>query len=192
MSGGRTVRRRNPLRRRSDRIQAWSAFLTIMTLLLVSPWVARYVARETYRDEVQASAWERQHRFQVPAVLLEDPSQLAGDTTDEGPPPPPPVSALASWVGPDGVARTGNVSAEPDRRAGSTQLIWVDDRGAVASTPLRRSPVFDAFAIAVMAVCGLVGGLAGVHRIIVWRLDRRRLRDWQAEWLMIEPLWRRR
>jgi hypothetical protein len=188
MPGEGKVLRRNPLQRRSDRIQAWSAFLTIMTLLLASPWSAWQAARMTYRDEVRAGEWERQHRFQVPAVLLEDPPAAVGS---QGPPTRS-AAVLASWVSPDGVARTGSVPVEPGRRSGSTQTIWVDDDGDVAAPPLRRNPAIDAFLTAVFIALALLAGLGGLHRAVVWRLDQRRLRDWQTEWSTIEPLWRHR
>ena len=58
--------------------------------------------------------------------------------------------------------------------------------------PADREPMADALASGFLAVCLIVGGIAGVHRILVWRLDRRRLRDWQDQWQIVEPLWSRR
>jgi len=190
MPGDRNPIRRNPLRRRSDRIQAWSAFLTIMTLMLATPWSAWHAARMTYRDETRAAQWERQHRFEVPAVVLEDPSTavggVGGAATDR------PVVMRVSWTAPDGATRTGLILVEPRRPPGEVLLVWIDDAGALASPPPRRRPALEAGLTAVLVTIGFLIGLGGLHRAVVWRLDRRRMRDWQAEWLVTEPLWRHR
>jgi hypothetical protein len=190
MPGQRNPIRRNPLRRRSDRIQAWSAFLTIMALMLATPWSAWHAARMTYRDEMRAAQWDRQHRFEVPAVVLEDPSTAVGGVgsvaTNQ------PVTMRVSWTGPDGATRFGLILVEPTWRSGDDLLIWIDDRGALASPPPRRRPAIEAGLIAFLVTIGFLVGLGGLHRAVVWRLDRRRMRDWQAEWLITEPLWRHR
>jgi hypothetical protein len=191
MSAEENRGRRNPLRRTSDRIEACTTFLMIMTMLLVAPWAAWSVTRHTYRDGVRMTAWERQHRIQVPAVLLEDVSRPAGTTTADDSRLQS-VSAPARWVGPDGAPRTGTIVTGPDRRAGTTQLIWVDAQGAVAPAPGWRNPAANAFLSGLLLVVALAGGLAGIRRIVVWRLDRRRMRAWQAEWLIIEPRWSHR
>src|SRR3954454_3373323 len=129
MPAGHKLFSRNPLRRTSDRIQAWSAFLIIMTLMLVSPWAGWYVARGTYRDEVRTAEWQRLHRFQVQAVLLEDPYAPSGGANGQGAPALP-MTARASWSGPGGAPHAGTIVADPDMRDGSKRMIWVDERGA--------------------------------------------------------------
>lgn len=187
MSAQRETRGRNPLRRTSDRIEGWSTFLTVMTLLLITPWATWSVAANAFREDVRATEWDRQHRFQVTAVLLEDPIVPAG----EGPPPGPP-SARARWTGPDGVTRTGTVDTEVRSRAGTTQPIWVDELGSVAAAPLRRSPVAHAILSGLLVAGSVTGLLIALHRIVAWRLDRRRMRDWEAQWQVVEPQWSHR
>ena len=46
--------------------------------------------------------------------------------------------------------------------------------------------------VAVLAAGAVAAGLAGIRRIVIWGLDRRRLRTWQAEWLVVGPLWSHR
>jgi hypothetical protein len=186
MRAGRMGRRPNELRRTSDHIEALFTFLVVMTALMVAPWTAWWSAQQMYRDEMRAEARERQQRFPVMAVLLEDPSgrhAAAGDASPRG------VPVRASWVGPDGVARSGTVVAAADRRAGSRVPIWVDQHGTLSGAPVPRSPMLPAVLVAVLVAAGVAGGLAGVHRILVACLDRRRLRAWEAEWLVVEPRW---
>jgi len=49
----------------------------------------------------------------------------------------------------------------------------------------------DAAMAAVLVLCGVGGGLAGIRRIIRWQLDRRRIRAWQLEWTTVGPGWTR-
>ena len=191
MSAQHDARQRNPLRRRSDRIEAWSTFLTIMAMLLVAPWTAWSVARHTFREDVQATEWQQQHRFQVTAVLLEDPVLPPDVTAGEGPPPSA-GSARATWTGPDGLTRIGTVDTGAGHRAGTTQLIWVDERGSATAAPARRSPLARAIVFGLLVAGAVAGMLTAVHRIVVWRLDRRRLRDWEMQWLEVEPRWSHR
>jgi hypothetical protein len=191
MSARRDAGWRNPLRRTSDRVEAWSTFLTIMAMLFVAPWAAWSVAGQAFREDVQANAWELRHRFEVTAVLLADAAPPAEIPAGDGSPPGP-ASAQARWTGPDGVPRTGPVDTEPGRRAGTTQLIWVDERGSPAAAPVRRSPVAHAILCGLLVAGAVAGLLTAVHRIILWRLDRRRMHDWEAQWQVVEPRWSHR
>ena len=183
--------RRAALRRGSDRIQAWLTLSTIVVAVLAGPWVGWWTARTTYLAETRASAWEKQHHRPVPAVLVQDVPVVAG-ADGEVPPAPATTPAPARWTGPDGTVRSGAAPAPPGTRAGSTVTIWVDEHGTAVSPPRRQSPAMDASTAAALAVAGLVALLAGLRRIVIWRLDKRRLRSWEAEWLIVGPRWSRR
>ena len=124
------------------------------------------------------------------AVLVQDAPTPAGAGDDRA--PSEARQTAARWTGPDGIVRTGTIDADPGLRRGSAVPIWVDDRGAVAPPPGRRCAGSDAAAAAFIVVVALAAGLAGIHRIVVWWLDRRRLRAWQAEWLVVGPRWSHR
>jgi hypothetical protein len=160
-----------------------------MATLLVAPWAAWTAGQTTYAGEVRANAWERQHDVAATAVLLENAPAGVPSGTDSV---PRTVPARAYWIGPDGMRRTGYVDAVPREPAGSTVAVWVDEHGAVVPAPARRKPMVDAVASGLLAVCLIACGIAGLHRIVAWRLNRRRLREWQAQWLIVEPLWSRR
>ena len=70
--------------------------------------------------------------------------------------------------------------------------IWVDQHGAPTGPPMLRNPVLDALVAALLTVVGLGTALYATRRFLCWRLDRRRLRAWEQEWLMVEPGWTRR
>ncbi|OJF09739.1 hypothetical protein BG844_35930 [Couchioplanes caeruleus subsp. caeruleus] len=179
---------RVPLRRGTDRVQAWLTLVLVMTMLFAAPWTAWWAARTTYRDVERAVAWERQHRLPATATLVEDASVQDG----HGWSATGTVPVRSRWTGPDGTIGSGEVSAPAGARAGSTVPIWLDDHGQVVPQPAPRSAVADATLAAVLAGGAVVTGLGGVRRIVIWRLDRRRLRSWEAEWLVVGPQWTRR
>ena len=181
-------RTRNPLCRSWDRIEAWMTFTVVMTILLSAPLVGWRAGREMYRDDLRTNAWERQHLAQVSAVLLRDVLATTGGT-----PAPPAMGVVPTrWTGPDGTVRTGSIVAEVGRKKGDTVILWVDERGLEKGPPGRRSPMLDGILVAVLAAGAVAAGLAGIRRIVIWGLDRRRLRTWQAEWLIVGPLWSHR
>jgi hypothetical protein len=180
---------RNPMRRTSDRVEAWSALVLVMAMLVGAPWAASRAAHSVYRDDVRTTAWETQHRVQVDAVLLQDARQ---DPADDGSEHPRSVPAIARWSGRDAAVHTGTVYVDEGSRAGHTIRIWIDDHGFLAGPPGRRSPSSDAAMAAVLTMAGIAAGLAGIRRVIRWQLDRRRMRAWQLEWTSVGPGWSRR
>jgi len=183
----RQAAKRNPLCRPVDRIQVLLTLVLVLSMLLIAPVAGWWAARAAYHEDLRASAWEREHRFPVMAVVLEDPAGSSGGQ-DEGPRVEP-VLAQARWTGPNGVVRTGMITADAQVRPGSVVQVWVDEHGVQVSRPVPRSAPADAAMAALLAAGGIAAGLCGVRLIVVWRLDRRRLRAWQAEWAVVGPRW---
>jgi hypothetical protein len=181
----------NSLRRTSDRIEAWATAALIVAILPIGPWAAGRAATAVYRHDVRTNVYERAHRFRVPGVLMEDATWHA-DPTGAGQPAPDAVLVVVSWSRRNGAVQTGTAAAPVGQRAGSTVQIWVDDGGAQSAPPAQRSPQADATVAAVLTVCVLTGGFAGVRQAFRSMLNRRRLRSWQAEWRAVEPRWSRR
>src|SRR4051794_22107876 len=94
---------RNPLRRTSDRVEAWVTMTLIVAMVLIAPGLADKAANGTYRHDVRTTAYEKAHRFAVQAVLLEDASWHA-DSSQDGGPPPDLEPTLVGWSFRDGVA----------------------------------------------------------------------------------------
>jgi hypothetical protein len=189
----RTARRmpwsRAPLRRGSDKVQAWLTLTGIVMTLMVAPWAAWWAASTTYLAEVRASAWERQAHRPVTAVLVQDAHRRLHDDDGEAPRASANVPVPARWPGPDGAVRSGTVSVAVGTRTGTLVTVWVDGNGTLVPPPRRRNPTVDASVAAMLAVAALTAFLGGVRRIVVWCLDRRRLRSWEAEWLIVGPRW---
>jgi hypothetical protein len=206
MWGSRIVRRvpwrRTPLRRGADKVQAWFTLVVVMAALVLAPWVAWWTASTMYVAGVRASEWETEHRRSVTAVVVQDApagsssagSSSAGSSSAGGEalPAAENVSAPVRWTGPDGTIRSGTVPVALGTRAGSTVTVWLDEHGTLTSPPRRRNSALDAAVAATFAVTAVIAFLGSVRRIVIWRLDRRRLRSWETEWLIFGPRWSRR
>jgi hypothetical protein len=187
----RCVRRyrfdRNPLRRRSDRIEAIAVIITLLALL-ASVWPAVLVARVVYQHGVVAERVEPGVREAVTAVLLEDAASTSAVSSHGavlG------VKAKARWYLPDGQLRTGVVSVPAHARAGSTLEMWIDSSGRPTAAP-RTHP--QTVADTVVAGFGVLTGAAGLLclnlLLVRWLLDRRRYVEWDRAWISAHDRWR--
>ncbi|MET8826913.1 hypothetical protein ABZX40_04685 [Streptomyces sp. NPDC004610] len=183
---GRTVWlwrwRSNPLRRRSDAVDAW-VLLATWTLAVL---VAALAGLVTARSVGDALARERVDWRPIPAVLTEPAPGVSSRAVGEL------VWARVTWTGPDGSARTGQARVAPGSRKGGETTVWTDPTGRLVAEP--------ATAAEAKVRSFLVGGLTGVVAAVVpfvagsavrGRLERRRLDRWDADWARFDALWGR-
>ncbi len=180
----------NPLRRRTDKIEARVAALLLAVFLIGAPLLS--VAAIGWAGHAGAAGQRAERSWrQVPAVLLQAapvpvPASYAGGVSG--------YSWLrARWIAPDGRARTGEIPVSTALAAGHTVPLWVDDAGSPAGPPPNhRAVVADEVAAAVAAP----GAIGVVLLCLGWAgrqvLDRRRLADWEAAWAAVGPQWSRR
>jgi hypothetical protein len=175
----------NPLRRRSDIIEAWLAPAAIVVFLILSPLVAGLAATGVRADDL-AAQHAQQSWHPVPAVLLRAApgpqfSDNGANTWTEWAP--------ARWtVG--GRHYTGNIPVPADSRAGSTQTVWLDSAGHV-HVPAMTSPelsgaIGTGILLALAALAVVVAVAARLARCV---LDRRRMASWEDAWLSVGPRW---
>jgi hypothetical protein len=180
---------RNPLRRRTDRLEAVLRLVMIILVVLAMP--AASVAAGRWADHwvLHKVQTQRTINHQVTAVLLRDAPRTGI--------PDPYTSVETTWVParwqPAGQPyRTGEVLAVAGARKGSTVRTWIDPSGAVTDPPLNhrviRGDVLMAVAATLLASGLLLLGAAALARRM---LDRRRLHAWEAEWRTSGPLWSR-
>jgi hypothetical protein len=175
----------NPLRRRIDVIEAWLVPAVIAVFLLLGPLVAGVVGLQVHAGNATLQQAQRAWR-PASAVLLQ-----------AAPGPMMPDNGNNSWLDwtrarwtYDGRTRVGEVPVRSDTRAGTTVRVWLDRAGNVQPPPLtaaaarQRITVAVAFTLACLAL--LLVGLALLARKV---LNRRRLRDWEADWLLVGPQW---
>ena len=178
---------RNPLRRRTDRIEAVIRLATIILLLVAVPIAAIAVGRQADHLALRQAHAQQGAEHQVTAVLLKQ-AQATGV-------PDPYTSVqltyvLARWQPPGGPPRSGQVLAPAGTHAGSTVTIWIDASGAIADPPPDRRDIAGDVTIAAV-MTGLVASLLllGANTLARRVLDRRRLNAWDAEWRATGPRW---
>ena len=178
---------RNPLRRRTDRIEAALRLVMMIMLVAAVPAAAVFAGQQADHVALNRAHAQRAANHLVNAVLLE-----------QAPPtgtPDPYTSVQTTWVlarwQPPGLPpRTGEVLATAGARKGSTVRTWIDPSGAVTSPPLDHRDIVGDVLIAVVATC-LVSWLVllALGALARRALDRRRLSAWDAEWRAGGPLW---
>ena len=178
---------RNPLRRRTDRIEAAIRLATMILLLVAVPIAVIAVGRQADHLALRQAHAQLAAEHQVTAVLLKQ-AQATGV-------PDPYTSVqltyvLARWQPPGGPPRSGQVLAPAGTHAGSTVTIWIDASGAVASPPPDRRDIVGDVTIAAV-VTGLLASLLllGANTLAQRALDRRRVNAWDAEWRVTGPRW---
>ncbi|MEV0223231.1 hypothetical protein [Streptomyces sp. NPDC050704] len=169
----------NPLRRRSDALEAWIVLaawtLTLLAGVLAGLATARSVEHSLDRERAEWRA--------VPALLTE---RAPGTTTTGA----ERVWARVRWTAADGSAHTGQTRVEAGSTAGTAVTVWNDRDGRLATRPATEAQA-DLRA-------ALVGTLAGMSaavlpfaggRTVRGRLERRRMEAWDAEWEQVGPQW---
>jgi hypothetical protein len=181
---------RNPLRRRTDRIETWIMVGLLVVFLIATPlsWfgIGRWVQQGGLREQRAQQSWRT-----VPAVVVkgqrEQPQVLFRLPMNTA------VPVLARWRVPGGQQQAKLVAVPAvDARTGSRVQVWVDSSGRVTGPPLEGSQltkrVIGAQVLAELTLVALVLGLAGLAR---WQLNRRRLADWESDWATTGPGWTR-
>ncbi|MET7935590.1 hypothetical protein [Streptomyces sp. NPDC005322] len=178
--------RRNPLRRRSDVIEAWAVLVAGLVMAVGGPVAG--VAAGTAVDE--ALRQERVDRHRVPGVLKEDAPTTTpaadGATTAR-------VSAIVRWTGPDGAVHTGTARVQEGKKAGDATVVWTDGRGRPVQQPPTAEQIATRSVLAGASAAAGVGAVSLAGRGIVrWRLDRSRTQEWGRAWAEVGPRWSRR
>jgi hypothetical protein len=177
----------NPLRRRSDVIDAWLVPVAIVLFLALCPVVVSVTGswmRAANISERHAQAnWQHAQGTLVQSVP--GPMQASHGTNTWI------TWAPAHWTV-NGVHRKGDVPAQAGARAGTKVTVWWDSKGKVQMPPLSAggagSRILEARAGGIAVLLAAIG----IMLMLVRRfLDRRRLAGWESAWLTVGPTWSR-
>jgi hypothetical protein len=163
---------RNPLRRPTDRVEARIRITVVLACLAALPAVGA-VGVAVHRDLTDAAARQAAALTRVSATVVEEPrhpgSRAAG-------------LARVTWTAATGEHRTTTV-VPADVHRGDRITVWTNPDGNATAPPLSRAGALTGALLAV-AVLTVVVVLAGWLTLWLTRLllDRRRYRDWAAEW----------
>ncbi|MGW3132747.1 Rv1733c family protein [Streptomyces sp. NPDC001123] len=176
--------RRNPLRRRSDVVEAWIVFaLWALALLggVLSGWAVAQAVGQTFADR-------RADTRSVSAVLTENAADGSPVTAgyDVGR-----MWVTVRWAAADGTVHTGRAKAAPTATAGSHVQVWVN-RGeqSVSPPPSKAESIFEAVASGALVGQLTVTAVYGGGWLVRRRLLRHRLAEWDDEWRRVGPQWR--
>ncbi len=163
----------NPLRRRSDRLQAYCGLAAVVLVIAMLP-VALFSSWRTWQHFSEISDRELSSRQLISATVAgSDPeARIARNHL-----------ATLTWTYPDRVEHTGHAAVTGSTVAGDLVPVWVDDRGEMTTAPLTRLNVWlDAIGVGVglMLAAIVVGGVW--YRVTRALLDRRRGRELDDEW----------
>ena len=174
---------RNPLRRASDRAEAWIR-AGLLVIFLTAGSMAALAAGQRTAHATSAATSAQPHA--VHAVLLQPataPAGLAAAVRYAR------VLVRARWESSGGSIRTGEVPAPAGAPAGTVVTVWLDASGRVTGPPQLGEFAIAAVLAAVVTLAVTAFALLVVLRLIQWFLDWGRLAAWEAAWRVTGPRW---
>ncbi|WP_314219638.1 Rv1733c family protein [Streptomyces zaehneri] len=183
-------RRENPLRRRSDVVEAWTALFVAVLLLVAVPLAGALAGQWGHADAQAVADRLRAERHRVRAEVVGHPPEVLPSVEGVR----QQMSTVAvRWNPPGEPARTATARVPAGTRAGEMVDVWFDTRGRNVAPPPNDTMVWQH--TLTMGACA-AGGAAVVvlfgHAVIRRVAMRHRLGEWEREWARTEPQWTRR
>ena len=164
---------RNPLVRRSDRIEALMVVLAVLLTVVAIP-IAGAIGTSVHDMRTRQYAEEAQTKHQVTATAIKDGTVGMDGEKDV-------FTAKATWSV-AGQPHTGEVVWPNRPRIGAQQSIWIDAIGKNVMPPSSPSrATADALAMAASVFFGVAGASAGLVYVVRRQLDRWRYAEWDRE-----------
>ena len=180
---------RSPLRRSTDRVEAWVTAGAAVLVLCVA-LLAVVVAMGFYQRAQIEAAGKAARQTSVTAVLLTDAAAPPADTSEQG--GAGQVTVVARWPLPNGQQRTAPLWVYPYRHAGDRISIWIDARGNRVDPPTASATLIaDAVGYGILFLTGgwvLIGSLWWTARRVLDRINAAR---WDLDWARTGPGWSR-
>ncbi|MFI1926175.1 hypothetical protein [Streptomyces sp. NPDC020377] len=183
-------RRDNPLRRRSDVVEAWTALFVAVLLLVAVPLAGALAGQWGHADAQAVADRLRAERHRVRAEVVGHPPEALPSVEGVR----QQMSTVAvRWTPPGEPARTATARVPAGTHAGEMVDVWFDTRGRNVEPPPNDTMVWQH--TLTMGACA-AGGTAVVvllgHAVIRRVAMRHRLGEWEREWTRTEPQWTRR
>lgn len=176
---------RNPLRRRSDRVETVVLGVLLAVFLAGAPFAAHAAGSWAYATSAREAQAQRASLRQVPATLLKPAPAWNAYANGGGVP-----EVDARWRAADGQVRTGEVFVPAGAAAGSVVLVWTNQAGQLVGPPLGPTQLASRAQLAAAAAAGcLAVALIAAGWLARRSLNRRRLAAWDADWLANGPRW---
>ncbi|MCX4852823.1 Rv1733c family protein [Streptomyces canus] len=182
--------RRNPLRRRSDVVEAWTVLAVAALMLLGAPLVGAVVGWWAHGDARAVATAQRSERHRVRAEVVGRvpdslPSVQGGRERS--------YRVTVRWAEAGGAAKTATARVPSGTDQGEKVDVWFDSRGRSVAPPPDETMVWQH--TVTMGACGAGATIAVIllgHSLVRGAADRHRLAEWERDWTLTEPLWTRR
>ncbi|MFF7893173.1 hypothetical protein ACFZDI_15000 [Streptomyces sp. NPDC007907] len=177
--------RRNPLKRRADRVETWVVLgvwtFTVFLGLLAGTTVTRSVEDGLARERVEWRPLVARLAERAPGTAPENDRARAEQ-----------VWATARWTAADGSEHSGRLRVPAGSAAGAPVTVWTDPEGRQVTRPVTESQarVRASLTGAVAGLCAAAVPLVA-GRALRSRLERRRIDQWAVEWSRFGPMWGR-
>lgn len=186
--------RHNPLRRATDRREAWVALVAFLLLVLAAPALGWFCGSRTDVALQRSVRAQQSGRHLTTAVVVRrvGSGHFVADpeaTTDRM----AQTAVVARWHTPGGMARSAVVTTSSRNAApGARVRIWTDRKGAPSIRPMdaptaHTHAALAGFGAAMLAALLIEGG----RRLVVRRMVRRRYERLDRAWAKAGPDWGR-
>jgi hypothetical protein len=177
---------RNPLRRASDRAEAWIRVGLLAAFLIAGPIAAQAAAGWAHQAGAARTSTGAAQVHPVRAVLLQPSAAVHTAAPDTG----AQVWVRARWASPGAPDRIGEVLAPRGSPAGTVVTVWMTGSGRVTAPPPESGQLADETVLAVIiALAAVAFALLAVLRLSRLFLNRWRLAAWEAAWSVTAPRW---
>jgi hypothetical protein len=187
--------RHNPLRRTTDLVEAWVAFVAAVLLCVLVPltgWAAGSSADDSLQRAVRV---QQEQRVPTTARVVRpaDPPASRSGTAEDAGDERLRRQVVARWTAPDGSPRTGTVTtARRTSAPGTAFALWTDRDGRPAPAPMQAGTARAHAAVAGLTAALLTGLLVEiVRRLAVRRLVLLRYARLDRAWAATGPDWGR-
>ncbi|GAA5049618.1 hypothetical protein GCM10023318_18730 [Nocardia callitridis] len=161
-------------------MQTGCAACLAMLFLVVVPLLAVLIGGSVYREQSAAVQAERARMHEVEATVVE---------TGKAPLYAPIMPVHVRWRAADGTERDGDYQSTVVLEPGAQVTIWLDDTQRIVEPPSSTQALSKAVLLTAGAVCLTLLALLCCYALLRFELDRRRLRQWENEWVAADLLW---
>ncbi|MEU6593977.1 DUF3592 domain-containing protein [Streptomyces sp. NPDC046881] len=179
--------RRNPLRRRSDVVEAWTVLVVAVLLFVVAPLVGVAAGLHAHDRASALAAAQRAERHRVRAVVIGEARERLSDVQSDR---RQPYRAQVRWTEPGQGVRTAWARVPAGTRAGEPVSVWFDSRGRSVAPPPDDVAVWQhAVTVGLCAAGGVATAVFLGHAVERRIALRHRLAEWEREWARTGPRW---
>ncbi|MFE7433465.1 hypothetical protein ACIPH4_26465 [Streptomyces tendae] len=182
--------RRNPLRRRSDVVEAWTTVVVALLLFVAAPVLGAATAWWGYGQAQAIVAEQRAERHHVRATVENrtpgalSTGQLGGQHS---------YRATVHWKAADGTEKSTTAQVSAGARHGDSVDVWLDSRGRSVPPPSDGAEIWQHSAtVGSFTTIGTVLTVLLANRAVRTVALRRRMAEWDRDWALTEPQWTRR